>query len=117
MTTQEEIDEMFFSLLGSISQICNKTTYVNLSRNIATIKGKCIDLLQFYKKKPANTWHSVKEGDLPPFNKPCLFNYNGTTYIGLVRGDESLYLENSLDLSLSINDINYWMEIPKLPTE
>ena len=65
---------------------------------------------------PANPWHSVKEGDLPPFNKPCLFNCNGTTYIGFVRGDESLYLENNLDLSLSINDINYWMEIPELPT-
>lgn len=67
-------------------------------------------------KHPANPWHSVKEGDLPPFNKPCLFNCNGTTYIGFVRGDESLYLENNLDLSLSINDINYWMEIPELPT-
>lgn len=116
MTTQKEIDEMFIGLLGSISQICNKTTYVNLSRNIAAIKGKCIDLLQFYKKYPANPWHSVKDGDLPPFNKPCLFNCNGTTYIGFVRGDESLYLENNLDLSLSINDINYWMEIHELPT-
>jgi hypothetical protein len=68
-------------------------------------------------KHPANPWHSVKEGELPPFNKPCLFNCNGTTYIGFVRGDESLYLENNLDLPLSINDINYWMEIPELPTQ
>lgn len=66
---------------------------------------------------PANPWHSVKDGDLPPFNKVCLFNCDGTTYIGFVRGDESLYLENDLYLSLSINDINYWMEVPELPTE
>lgn len=66
---------------------------------------------------PANPWHSVKDGDLPPFNKVCLFNCDGTTYIGFIRGDESLYLENDLYLSLSINDINYWMEVPELPTE
>lgn len=66
---------------------------------------------------PVCPWHSVKDGDIPPFNKACLFNCNGTVYIGFVRGDESLYLEKNLDLSLSINDIDYWMEISKLPTE
>lgn len=76
-----------------------------------------IDGAKWADSHSANRWHSVKEGDLPPFNKACLFNCNGTTYIGFVRGDESLYLENNLDLSLSINDINYWMEIPELPTE
>lgn len=78
----------------------------------AYIKGA-----EWADKHPANLWHSVKDGDLPPFNKVCLFNCNGTTYIGFVRGDKSLYLENYLYLSLSINDINYWMKIPELPTE
>lgn len=76
-----------------------------------------IDGAEWADEHPANPWHSVKDGDLPPFNKVCLFNCNGTTYIGFIRGDESLYLENDLYLSLSINDINYWMEVPKLPTE
>ena len=76
-----------------------------------------IDGAEWADEHPANPWHSVKDGDLPPFNKVCLFNCNGTTYIGFIRGDESLYLENDLYLSLSINDINYWTEVPKLPTE
>jgi hypothetical protein len=76
-----------------------------------------MDGAEWADKHPANPWHSAKDGDLPPFNKVCLFNCNGTTYIGFVRGDESLYLENNLGLSLSINDINYWMKIPELPTE
>ena len=76
-----------------------------------------VDGAKWADSHSANRWHPVKEGDLPPFNKACLFNCNGTTYIGFIRGDESLYLENNLDLSLSINDINYWMEIPELPTE
>lgn len=76
-----------------------------------------MDGVKWADEHPVNPWHYAKDGDLPPFNKVCLFNCNGTTYIGFVRGDESLYLENNLDLSLSINDINYWMEIPELPTE
>ena len=117
MVNQKEIDEAFVATIESILQICEKTTSGNVSHNIATIKCKCQDMLQFSKNHPTNSWHSVKDGDLPPFNKVCLFNCNGTTYIGFIRGDESLYLENDLYLSLSINDINHWMEIPELPTE
>ena len=62
MTTQKEIDEMFIGILENISEICDKTTSGNISHNIATIKCKCRDMLQFYKKYPATLWHSVKEG-------------------------------------------------------
>ncbi len=117
MTTQEEIDEMFFSLLGSISQICNKTTYVNLSRNIATIKGKCIDLLQFYKKYPANPWHSVKDGEIPQVYARCLFNSKAELYKGFMAADKLLYFDDRGNQKLSIDEVDYWMEIPKLPTE
>lgn len=85
--------------------------------NLGDVGCGFIDGAEWTDEHPANPWHSVKDGDLPPFNKVCLFNCNGTTYIGFIRGDESLYLENDLYLSLSINDINYWMEVPKLPTE
>jgi hypothetical protein len=65
MTTQKEIDEMFIGILENISEICDKTTSGNVSHNIATIKYKCRDMLQFYKVYPVSHWHSVKEGDLP----------------------------------------------------
>ena len=104
MTTQKEIDEMLINLLESISQICDKTTSGNVSHNIATIKCKCRDMLQFYKQYPVTHWHSVEE-DLPPFNKSCLFICNGTIYTGFVRGDKSLFLEKNLDVSLTIKNI------------
>lgn len=124
MTTQEEIDEMFASLLESISQICNKTTYANLSRNIATIKDKCLDLLQFYKKYPANPWHSVKDGDLPreakddAIDPPFLVKTAGgdiyTAYYGLREEDKEMCFFDDCDLAI---DVDYWMGIPELPTE
>ena len=124
MSIQEEIDEMFASLLESISQICNKTTYANLSRNIATIKDKCLDLLQFYKNLPANPWHSVKDGDLPreakddAIDPPFLVKTAGgdiyTAYYGLrEEGKEMCFFD---DCGLAI-EVDYWMEITELPTE
>lgn len=124
MSIQEEIDEMFFSLLGSISQICNKTTYTNLSRNIATIKDKCLDLLQFYKNHPANRWHSVKDGDLPQGAKddvidpPFLVKTAGgdiyTAYYGLREEDKEMCFFDDCGLAI---EVDYWMEIPDLSTE
>lgn len=122
MKREEEIDEMFFSLLGSISQICNKTTYVNLSRNIATIKGKCIELLQFYKKYPATPWHSVADGDFPLKAK----NNNRIEFSVevLVRLDKNRlafgrydYTYKSWYVGLQRVYPTHWAEIPKLPTE
>ena len=117
MTTQKEIDEMFFSLLGSISQICNKTTYTNLSRNIATIKDKCRDMLQFYKQYPANCWHSVKDGELPQAGKVCMFGYQGKLYKGFMYKDGALHFDDEFSPMLDINELDYWMEMPELPTE
>lgn len=76
MTTQKEIDKMFIGILENISEICDKTTTGNVSHNIATIKYKCRDMLQFYKKYPATLWHSVKEGDLPQVDTDCLFSHD-----------------------------------------
>ena len=46
----KEMDETFIATLESISQVCDKTTSGNVSHNIATIKCKCRDMLQFYNK-------------------------------------------------------------------
>lgn len=117
MTTQKEIDEMLINLLESISQICDKTTSGNVSHNIATIKCKCRDMLQFYKENTASPWHSVEEGDLPQVNKDYIFSYNGFSYIGYMREDKSLHFNDEFSPMLDIDEVDYWMEIPELPTE
>ena len=117
MTTQKEIDEMFASLLESISQICNKTTFANVSRNVEIIKGEYRDMLQFCKNHHKNPWHSIADGDLPEVNKRCLLNIEGSNYIGCRCVTEHVFLEDIPFLSLTINDFDYWMEIPELPTE
>lgn len=117
MTTQKEIDEMLINLLKSISQICDKTTSGNVSHNIATIKCKCRDMLQFYNGNSINPWHSIADGDLPEVNKRCLLNIEGANYIGCRCATEHVFLEDTPSLSLTINDFDYWMEIPELPTE
>lgn len=117
MTTQKEIDEMLINLLKSISQICDKTTSGNVSHNIATIKCKCRDMLQFYKKYPVSPWHSVKDGELPQVGKVCMFGYQGKLYNGFMYKDGALYFDDEFSPMLDINELDYWMEIPELPTE
>ena len=46
----KEMDETFIATLESISQVCDRTTSGNVSHNIATIKCKCREMLQFYNK-------------------------------------------------------------------
>ena len=117
MTTQKEIEEMFIGLLENIFQICDKTTSGNVSHNIATIKCKCRDMLQFYKKYPANPWHSVKDGELPQAGKVCMFGYQGKLYKGFMYKDGALHFDDEFSPMLDINELDYWMEMPELPTE
>nr|DAT24303.1 MAG TPA: hypothetical protein [Bacteriophage sp.] len=46
----KEMDETFIATLDNISQVCDKTTSGNVSHNIATIKCRCREMLQFYNK-------------------------------------------------------------------
>jgi hypothetical protein len=117
MTTQKEIDEMFIGILENISQICDKTTSGNVSHNIATIKYKCRDMLQFYKQYPVTLWHSVKAGELPQVGKVCMFGYQGKLHKGFMYKDGALHFDDEFSPMLDINDVNYWMEIPEVPTE
>lgn len=117
MTTQEEIDEMFASLLRNISQICNKTTFVHMSRKIEIIKGEYRNMLQFYKQYPVTLWHSVKEGELPQAGKVCMFGYQGKLYKGFMYEDGALHFDDEFSPMLDINELDYWMEMPELPTE
>ncbi len=113
MTTQKEIDEMFIGILENISEICDKTTSGNVSHNIATIKCKCRDMLQFYKLYPVTHWHSVKEGDLPKESgRYLVIAQNGYCHTCQYCTDDRYW-----DTIGYQSDIKYWMEIPDLPTE
>lgn len=113
MTTQKEIDEMFIGLLENISQICDKTTSGNVPHNIATIKYKCRDMLQFYKQYPVTLWHSVKDGELPKRDgRYIVMAQNGYCHTCQYHTDDRYW-----DTVGYQSDIKYWMDIPELPTE
>lgn len=121
MTTQKEIDEMLINLLESISQICDKTTSGNVSHNIATIKCKCRDMLQFYKNHPANSWHSVADGDFPMKAKNNNSRIEFSVEV-LVRLDKNrlasgryYYAYKSWYVGLQRVYPTHWIETPELP--
>lgn len=118
MTTQKEIDGAFISTLESIIGICDKTTSSNVSHNIATIKGKCNAMLQFYKEFPVNSWHSVADGDLPKKPKG---DCNHLPFLVIARNNEIIptfykggysFIDGEWDCEVNVK---YWMEIPAIP--
>lgn len=131
MTTQKEIDEMFIGILENISEICDKTTSGNVSHNIATIKCKCRDMLQFYKVYPVTHWHAVKDGDLPNVEEYSSGAVNDKLFVVKTtdgKKDIANFLEwfdeecrtyryDFFDASDCPINVDYWMEIPKLPTD
>lgn len=42
--------ELFIYTLNSILRVCDETTSGNVSHNIATIKCKCRDMLEYYEE-------------------------------------------------------------------
>lgn len=107
MTRKEEIER-------ALSEYMEEYNYVNV---INDVSYGFIDGANWADEHPKSPWHSFIDGDIPPYNKTCLFNCDGIIYIGFVRGDDSLYLEYNLEIHLNINDIDYWMEIPEVPKE
>ena len=107
MTRKEEIIE-------AAAEYIENYRYVNA---VDDVSCGFMDGTEWADEHPINLWHSFIDGDIPPYNKTCLFNCDGIIYIGFVRGDDSLYLEHNLEIHLNINDIDYWMKIPELPEE
>ena len=107
MTRKEEIER-------ASSEYMEEYNYVNV---IDDVSYGFMDGANWADEHPVNPWHSFIDGDIPPYNKTCLFNCDGITYIGFVRRDNSLYLKHNLEFHLNINDIDYWMEIPELSKE
>ena len=75
-------------------------------------------------ENPASPWHSVADGDLPeeangdaidpPFLVTVRDGYTFMAYYG--RGEEDGEMNFFDDCGLALA-VDYWMEIPKLPTE
>lgn len=69
---------------------------------------------------PANSWHSVKDGDLPKESKGDLFNLtllvrmsNGRVFPAYYDIKDNIFADEfNEDIKIA-----YWMEIPELPTE
>ena len=121
MVYQKEIDEAFVATIESILQICEKTTSGNVSHNIATIKCKCRDMLQFYKNHPANSWHSVADGDFPLKAKNNNSRIEFSVEV-LVRLDKNrlasgryYYAYKSWYVGLQRVYPTHWIEMPELP--
>ena len=47
--TQKEKNATFIATLEGIKSVCEKTTSGNVSHNVATIRCKCIEMLQFFE--------------------------------------------------------------------
>lgn len=61
-------------------------------------------------------WHSVADGDLPPNNTYCLFpSIIDKVEVGYIQNGYVHF--NDTEKPCPLKDMEYWMEIPKLPTE
>lgn len=64
-----------------------------------------------------NPWHSVKDGELPQVYTTCLFRSRAELLKGFMDRDRLLHISDKYYSKLYINEVDYWMEIPELPTE
>lgn len=67
-----------------------------------------------YEGATANPWHSVADGDLPQNNTYCFFSI-GTNEIEIGHVMDGCVHFNSTEKPWTLKDMDYWMEIPKLP--
>lgn len=49
LMTQKEMNDTFIASFEGIKGVCDKITTGNVSHNIATIRCKCVEMLQFFK--------------------------------------------------------------------
>lgn len=108
MTREKEISKV-------ASEYTENYGYFNV--DLDDVEIGFMDGAEWADEHPINPWHSIADGDLPEVNKRCLLNIEGSNYIGFRCVTEHVFLEDTPSLSLTINDFDYWMEIPKLPTD
>lgn len=49
LMTQKEMNDTFIAAFEGIKGVCDKMTTGNVSHNVATIRCKCVDMLQFFE--------------------------------------------------------------------
>lgn len=93
--------------------------YGYLNVDLDDVSCGFMDGAEWADEHPKSPWHSVKDGELPQEAKDCIFSYQGELYKGFMFDDKSLHFDDEFSptLDININEVDYWMEIPKLPTE
>ena len=111
MNREEEIEER-------ASEYAQYDAFANC--NIDDVWRGFVEGAQWADSHPANLWHSVKDGDLPKESKGDLFNLtllicmpNGRMFPAYYDIKENIFADEFND----VIKIEYWMEIPELPTE
>ena len=100
-----------------ISKAAQKYIITDKTCGVGVRTQAFISVAKWADEHPKNPWHSIADGDLPQVNKRCLLSFQGGFYIGFMRANKSVFLEDEISFFTDIYDIEYWMEIPKLPTE
>ena len=108
MTREKEISKV-------ASEYTENYGYFNV--DLDDVEIGFMDGAEWADEHPINPWHSIADGDLPQVDKRCLLSFQGGFYIGFRCASNSIFLEDEDSLFLDIYDIDYWMEIPKLPTD
>ena len=49
LMTQKEMNDIFIAAFEGIKGVCDKMTTGNVSHNVATIRCKCVEMLQFFE--------------------------------------------------------------------
>ena len=98
-----------------IRQVAQKYIATDKHNGVGVRTQAFIDGAEWADRHPASPWHSIADGDLPQVNKDVLFSNQGYVHVGYMREDKSISSNDEHVPLLDINDIDYWMEIPKLP--
>ena len=98
-----------------IRQVAQKYIATDKHNGVGVRTQAFIDGAEWADKHPASPWQSVADGNIPKVDIDCLFAYEGVIDKGYMREDRSLSLDSEFAPLLDIDDVDYWMEIPKLP--
>lgn len=63
----------------------------------------------------ASHWHKVVDGDLPTSYVRCLLANHKGMCVGYMLDNEGIILDSGDSFASTIDEVDYWMEIPELP--
>lgn len=104
-----------------IRQVAQKYIATDKHNGVGVRTQAFIDGAEWADKHPASPWHKVASGDLPKEQKgdavdlPFLVRAKGVTYLTYYAWYEDEDAPEFYDDCDCPIDVDYWMEIPKLP--